>query len=97
MPGGEEVVEPRDVIDAERGRGGRVDVRGIGQWREFDTGRRKIKAMATLHPAYLLRQPDGIETGGSENGNAPKEQKPAGPDKPIAPATPANAASPAGT
>ena len=28
-----------------------------GQWREFDTGKRKIKAMATLHPAYLLRQP----------------------------------------
>jgi len=45
----------------------------------------------------LLRLPDGVETGGSENGNAPKEQKPAGPDKPIAPATPANAASPAGT
>ncbi len=28
-----------------------------GQWRDFDTGRRKIKALATLHPAYLLRQP----------------------------------------
>jgi DNA polymerase len=28
-----------------------------GQWRDFDTGRRTIKAMATLHPAYLLRQP----------------------------------------
>ena len=28
-----------------------------GQWREFDTGTRKIRAMATLHPAYLLRQP----------------------------------------
>ena len=28
-----------------------------GRWREFDTGRRKIRAMATLHPAYLLRQP----------------------------------------
>ena len=28
-----------------------------GQWRDFDTGARTIKAMATLHPAYLLRQP----------------------------------------
>jgi DNA polymerase len=28
-----------------------------GQWREYDTGKRKIRAMATLHPAYLLRQP----------------------------------------
>jgi DNA polymerase len=27
-----------------------------GKWREFDTGRRTIRAMATLHPAYLLRQ-----------------------------------------
>jgi DNA polymerase len=28
-----------------------------GQWRSYDTGRREIKALATLHPAYLLRQP----------------------------------------
>jgi DNA polymerase len=28
-----------------------------GQWRDFDTGKRTIRAMATLHPAYLLRQP----------------------------------------
>jgi DNA polymerase len=28
-----------------------------GQWRSFDTGLRTIPAMATLHPAYLLRQP----------------------------------------
>ena len=28
-----------------------------GKWREFDTGHRTIRAMATLHPAYLLRQP----------------------------------------
>jgi DNA polymerase len=28
-----------------------------GQWRTYDTGRREIRAMATLHPAYLLRQP----------------------------------------
>lgn len=28
-----------------------------GQWREYDTGTRKVRAMATLHPAYLLRQP----------------------------------------
>ena len=28
-----------------------------GRWHEYDTGRRRIRAMATLHPAYLLRQP----------------------------------------
>ncbi len=28
-----------------------------GQWRRFDTGKRTIRALATLHPAYLLRQP----------------------------------------
>jgi DNA polymerase len=28
-----------------------------GQWRDYDTGSRVIRAMATLHPAYLLRQP----------------------------------------
>jgi uracil-DNA glycosylase family 4 len=28
-----------------------------GNWREFDTGTRTIKVLATLHPAYLLRQP----------------------------------------
>jgi len=28
-----------------------------GEWRSYDTGVRKIRAMATLHPAYLLRQP----------------------------------------
>jgi DNA polymerase len=28
-----------------------------GRWQDFDTGRRTIRAMATLHPAYLLRQP----------------------------------------
>jgi DNA polymerase len=28
-----------------------------GRWREFDTGKRVIKAMATFHPAYLLRTP----------------------------------------
>ena len=28
-----------------------------GQWLDFDTGQRTIRAMATLHPAYLLRQP----------------------------------------
>jgi len=28
-----------------------------GQWREYDTGNRTIRAIATLHPAYLLRQP----------------------------------------
>jgi uracil-DNA glycosylase family 4 len=28
-----------------------------GRWFKFDTGKREIRAMATLHPAYLLRQP----------------------------------------
>ncbi|MGE7470614.1 uracil-DNA glycosylase [Bosea sp. NPDC003192] len=28
-----------------------------GRWMEYDTGRRMIRAIATLHPAYLLRQP----------------------------------------
>jgi uracil-DNA glycosylase len=28
-----------------------------GRWREYDTGKRLIKAMATFHPAYLLRTP----------------------------------------
>lgn len=28
-----------------------------GRWMDYDTGRRTIRAVATLHPAYLLRQP----------------------------------------
>ena len=28
-----------------------------GRWFPYDTGTREIRAMATLHPAYLLRQP----------------------------------------
>jgi len=28
-----------------------------GRWFDFDTGTRTIKALATLHPAYLLRSP----------------------------------------
>lgn len=28
-----------------------------GKWHEYDTGTRRIRALATLHPAYLLRQP----------------------------------------
>jgi DNA polymerase len=28
-----------------------------GQWRTYQTGKREVRAMATLHPAYLLRQP----------------------------------------
>jgi DNA polymerase len=28
-----------------------------GRWRDYDTGTRVIKAMATFHPAYLLRSP----------------------------------------
>jgi DNA polymerase len=28
-----------------------------GRWHDYDTGTRKIRAMATFHPAYLLRSP----------------------------------------
>ncbi len=28
-----------------------------GRWFKYDTGTREIRAIATLHPAYLLRQP----------------------------------------
>lgn len=28
-----------------------------GRWTDYDTGTRKIRAMATFHPAYLLRSP----------------------------------------
>ena len=28
-----------------------------GRWRDYETGTRTIKALATFHPAYLLRQP----------------------------------------
>jgi uracil-DNA glycosylase family 4 len=28
-----------------------------GKWVEYDTGTRRIRAIASLHPAYLLRQP----------------------------------------
>jgi uracil-DNA glycosylase len=32
-------------------------LRSRGRWLTYDLGRRSIPAMATLHPAYLLRQP----------------------------------------
>ncbi len=32
-------------------------LRARGQWFAYDTGLRKVRALATLHPAYLLRQP----------------------------------------
>lgn len=32
-------------------------VKSRGRWVTYDTGKRKIRAMATFHPAYLLRQP----------------------------------------
>lgn len=32
-------------------------MRTRGKWVDFDTGTRKIRAMATFHPAYLLRSP----------------------------------------
>lgn len=32
-------------------------MRARGKWTSYDTGARRIPALATLHPAYLLRQP----------------------------------------
>jgi uracil-DNA glycosylase family 4 len=32
-------------------------VKSRGKWFDYDTGTRKIRATATFHPAYLLRQP----------------------------------------
>jgi DNA polymerase len=32
-------------------------VRTRGRWRDYDTGTRKIRALPTFHPAYLLRSP----------------------------------------
>lgn len=32
-------------------------MRSRGKWRQYDTGTRVIKALATFHPAYLLRSP----------------------------------------
>jgi uracil-DNA glycosylase len=32
-------------------------MRTRGRWLDYDTGKRKIRAIATFHPAYLLRSP----------------------------------------
>lgn len=32
-------------------------MRTRGRWRDYDTGKRTIKALPTFHPAYLLRSP----------------------------------------
>jgi DNA polymerase len=32
-------------------------IRARGRWHKYHTGTREIRAIATLHPAYLLRQP----------------------------------------
>jgi DNA polymerase len=45
-PSSQAVLELKDGIMRTRGR-----------WREYHTGKRNIRAMATFHPAYLLRQP----------------------------------------
>ena len=34
-----------------------------GRWFDFDTGSREIRALATLHPAFLLRQPAAEAAG----------------------------------
>ncbi|MEZ5763446.1 MAG: uracil-DNA glycosylase [Xanthobacteraceae bacterium] len=45
-PSSQGILETREGIMKTRGR-----------WRDYDTGTRTIKAMATFHPAYLLRSP----------------------------------------
>ncbi|MBX9709998.1 MAG: uracil-DNA glycosylase [Xanthobacteraceae bacterium] len=45
-PSSQAVLELKDGIMKTRGR-----------WNTYDTGKRKIRAMATFHPAFLLRQP----------------------------------------
>lgn len=45
-PSSQAVLELKDGIMKTRGR-----------WHMYDTGKRKIRAMATFHPAFLLRQP----------------------------------------
>jgi len=45
-PSSQAVLEVKDGI-----------VKSRGKWIEYNTGTRKIRAMATFHPAYLLRQP----------------------------------------
>jgi DNA polymerase len=45
-PSSQAVLELKDGIMRTRGR-----------WHNYDTGSRTIRAMATFHPAYLLRQP----------------------------------------
>lgn len=45
-PSSQAVLELKDGIMRTRGR-----------WHNYDTGTRTIRAMATFHPAYLLRQP----------------------------------------
>lgn len=45
-PSSQAVLELKDGIMKTRGR-----------WHTYDTGKRKIRAMATFHPAFLLRQP----------------------------------------
>lgn len=45
-PSSQAVLELKDGIMRTRGR-----------WHSYDTGTRTIRAMATFHPAYLLRQP----------------------------------------
>jgi DNA polymerase len=32
-------------------------MRARGKWHNYDTGTRNIRAIATFHPAYLLRSP----------------------------------------
>lgn len=45
-PSSQAVLEVKDGI-----------VKSRGKWIDYNTGTRKIRAMATFHPAYLLRQP----------------------------------------
>ena len=63
---------------------------------EFSDDFIQIKSGLKEGERVLLRLPEGLETGGADNGNSPADQKPAGPAKSSAPTMPAKLASPTG-
>ncbi len=63
---------------------------------EFNDDFISIKSGLKEGERVLLRLPDGLETGGADNGNSPADPKPGKPAKPSAPTMPANVASPTG-
>ncbi len=51
-------------------------LRPRGQWLPYHTGTRPIRAMATLHPAYLLRQPARSASSGAISSRSRQRSKP---------------------